>query len=151
MKKYTALLLALAVLLSACGSFSHIPDTNGDADTSLCSITPEELTARSVRVLEQNTMRSTSNGRTSFRTQKLSGITEICRFTGQENDDCVFTVRSAVTSGNLKLYFYSDGKILYDIPAGQTVTVTLPGMQGQCALRAAGESAAFSVEIVPGA
>ena len=151
MKKLSALLLALAVLLSACGSFSHIPDTNGDADTSLCSITPEELTASSVHVLERNTVRSTSGGRTSFRTQKLSGITEIYRFPNREEGGCVFTVRSAVTSGNLKLYFYSDGEILYDIPTGQTVTVTLPGGRGQCALRAAGESAAFSVEIVPGA
>lgn len=150
MKKLSALLLALALLLSGCGSLSHIPDTNGTEDFSLCSITQEELVAKSTHVLQQNTVTASSNGRVSFRTQKFSGITEIYRFTNRDGGDRVFTVSSDLTGGNLKLYFYSDGKILYDIPVGQTVTVTLPAVEGPCALRAAGESAAFSVEVRPG-
>lgn len=150
MKKLSVLFLAVALLLSGCGSLSHIPDTNGTEDFSLCSITQEELIAKSTHVLQQNTVTASSNGRVSFRTRKLSGIAEIYRFTNWEAGDCVFTVSSALTEGNLKLYFYSDGKILCDVPVGQTVTVTLPGVEGPCALRAVGESTAFSVEVRPG-
>ena len=150
MKKLSVLLLALALLLSACGSLTHIPDTNGAEDFSLCSITQEELVAKSTHVLQQKTVSSSSNGRASFRTQKLSGITEIYRFTNRDGGARVFTVSSDLTEGNFKLYFYSDGKILYDVPVGQTVSITLTGVEGPCALRAAGESAAFSVEIRPG-
>lgn len=62
-----------------------------------------------------------------------------------------FTVTSNLTVGNLRLYICAGGGIVADIPLGEEQSVEVFGISGIASVRAAAESAAFSVEITHGA
>ncbi len=149
MKKYFCIFAALllAAALTACGGFTHIEDTNGD-DTSLCALTEETLTANGTRSLANFSSTRRKNGEVSFRAEKMSGVRSIYCFRAKDGETYTLEISSALENGNLRLFVWCDGEILQDVSTGEAQTVFIDGVSGRCEVRAAAESAKFSVRVV---
>lgn len=150
MKRLIISVLAAALMLlplCACSNTSHIEDTNGAADTSLCALTDEELASSHPRCFTQGALQSHKNDDFTFQAQKMSGVTSLHKFTAEA--DKTYKVESSITleSGNLRLYILCGGEIIKDIPVGSDQTVTLSGITGKCDIRIAGESARYHGEL----
>lgn len=146
----TALLLVLiCALITTCACFfKHIEDTNGEEDISLCSITEERLCQSGTSYVVMAYVSSHINNTYNFSAEKMSGVRELISFNASSNNSYAFNITSSVTRGNLRLYFLNKGKIAEDVEIGGTDRVVISGISGKCELRAAAESAAFSVEVI---
>lgn len=144
-----ALLLAVAALLACDASIMHISDENGTEDTTLAVLTEEELTDPMPQVIKRGAKRSNDRdaGTTTFTVRNMSGVEVLDSFEAEEDGACILTVTSSLTSGNLRLYVCNGGAIVADIPLGEGQRVTLSGLSGIVSVRAAAESAAFSVTV----
>lgn len=139
--------LLIAVTLTACGSVTHIEDTNG-AENSLCVLTEKELTDKHPNSLSNVSVLNEKDGVTEFSVRKFSGVKSIYSFQAKEGGSYTFEVTSELEEGNLRLFVWCGGEILQEIAVGGAQTVTVSGVNGRCELRAAGESANFSMSIV---
>ena len=146
MKKMILVVLLFGVLLlTACTS--HIADTNGEEDYSLCALKPEELTATSPKYLKSFSAQKQTNGTYSIKVGKMSGVEKLFSFSVSADEPKTFVVTTHRTAGNLYLYVYQNGQILQEIPIGESQQITISGESGTCEIRVAAGSAAFSVEI----
>ena len=145
--------LVLTVIASvACdASILQIEDTNGASDTSLATLTDAELLDTMPQVVKQGAVRSDRGGVCRFRVKKMSGVEELYTFDADPDVTYHFTVTSNLTAGNLRLYICAGGGIVADIPLGEEQNVEVFGISGIASVRAAAESAAFSVKITHGA
>lgn len=82
-----------------------------------------------------------------FSSHKMSDVMKLFSFTASAGQTYSFSATSTLSSGNLRVYFLHDGKIIEDIAVGKADTVTVGGINGEVQLRIAGESANFSLEI----
>lgn len=78
---------------------------------------------------------------------KMSGVKTLDKFTVKAGETYEFTGAVTVNSGNVRIYVVCDGKIVLDIPTGLFNSLPLSGVEGKCELRAAAESAKFSLDI----
>ncbi len=151
MKRIIASVLAAALLLlplCSCSSVQHIEDTNGAEDISLCTLTEEELVSPHPQYIMQGSKLNQKSGAISFATRKMSGVMILDKFTVKAGETYEFTGATTVNSGNVRIYIVCDGEIVLDIPTGYTTNFTLSGVEGKCELRAAAESAKFSIDIL---
>lgn len=147
--KIFPLIFAAALLFCSCGAMAHIADTNGDEDFSLCEITDEQLTAKDPQYVRELSSITQNNNTIKFSVKKMSGVDIVYSFKADNKHTYSVTVTPSLTSGNLYLYWYHDGEIV------QKAAVDEAGVYSACfdesgiyQLRAAAESAEFSVEIV---
>lgn len=133
--------------LCACSSVQHIEDTNGSEDTSLCTLTEEELVSPHPKCLTQGSSISHYKNMVYFLPLKMSGVKTLDKFTVKAGETYEFTGAVTVNSGNVRIYVICDGKIVLDIPTGLFNSLPLSGVEGKCKLRAAAESAKFSLDI----
>lgn len=150
MKRIIASVLAAALLLlplCSCSSVQHIEDTNGAEDTSLCTLTEEELVSPHPKCLTQGSSISHYKNMVYFLPLKMSGVKTLDKFTVKAGETYEFTGAVTVNSGNVCIYVICDGKIVLDIPTGLFNSLPLSGVEGKCELRAAAESAKFSLDI----
>lgn len=143
------LLLAVAALCACDASILQIRDENGDGDASLVTLTEEDLLDPMPQVIKQGAKRSGDRdaGITTFTVEKMSGVEVLDSFTADEESTYTLTVTSSRTAGNLRLYVSTKDAIVRDIPIGSEQQITLTGLSGVVSVRAAAESAAFSVTI----
>ena len=83
MKRIIASVLAAALLLlplCSCSSVQHIEDTNGAEDTSLCTLTEEELVSPHPKCLTQGSSISHYKNMVYFLPLKMSGVKTLDKF-----------------------------------------------------------------------
>ena len=94
MKRIIASVLAAALLLlplCSCSSVQHIEDTNGAEDTSLCTLTEEELVSPHPHYIMQGSKLNQKSGAISFATRKMSGVMTPDKFTVKAGETYEFT------------------------------------------------------------
>lgn len=145
------LLLSVLATVACDASILQIEDTNGAENAALATLTDADLVDTMPQVVKQGAVRSDRKGVCRFRVKKMSGVEELYTFDADPDATYRFTVTSSLTAGNLRLYVCADKRIVADIPIGEGQSVTVSGISGIASVRAAAESAAFSVEITHGA
>lgn len=136
-------LLLLALFLTACSV--HIEDTNGD-DTSLVSLTDEDIIDPHATCYKTGYLSSTSSEGTRVTCKKLSGVTSVTGIAGGAK----LTYTASSTAGNIRICIVTaNGSIYADLELdGQSHIMVLPEVSGSPAytLKVAGESASFTLE-----
>ena len=102
MKRIIASVLAAALLLlplCSCSSVQHIKDTNGAEDTSLCTLTEEELVSPHPKCLTQGSSISHYKNMVYFLPLKMSGVKTLDKFTVKAGETYEFTGAVTVNSG----------------------------------------------------
>ena len=129
--------LALAVSMSAC-VFKHIPDTNGDDDFTVVTITDDAILNGPSNSLSNLKVMSHVGFTTTLKIDKFSGVDqlEVIRVT---SDSKTITTEMTVSSGNCRLVLMDDKQILYDFDINGTDSYTLE--VGKYRLKLVGESA----------
>lgn len=145
------LLLSVLATVACDASILQIEDTNGAENAALATLTDAKLLDTMPQVVKQGAVRSDRKGVCRFRVKKMSGVEELYTFDADPDATYRFTVTSSLTAGNLRLYICAGGGMVADIPIGEAQSVTVSGISGIASVRAAAESAAFSVEITHGA
>ena len=143
MKKLLAIALIISTLIALC-SCTMIKDTNGADDTSLCTITDEDI----INGMTPTAILTTTfsiNERYSIGMKYFSGVDDIAYF-DMNGEDITVTLSAEVKKGNFAVVLVNDGKIVgrFDT-SGEDSTVTLEKAYGYVYIRAAGESANFKV------
>ena len=113
-KKPLIYLLSM-ISLASCGfdNLTHIEDTNGENDISLCSLTEEDLLEKNPHALFNMSSTNSNNNKTTFKCNIFSGVSDIASYTIKEKTS--FTVTSLIEEGNGDFFIYQDGKRIYNI------------------------------------
>ena len=147
MKKITKPLIYFLSLfsLASCGfdNLTHIEDTNGENDISLCSLTEEDLLEKNPHALFNMSSTSSNNTKTTFKCNIFSGVSDIASYTIKEKTS--FTVTSLIEEGNGDFFIYQDGKRIYSIGFPYNDTIVLSDVTGKIYFRIAGESAKMDI------
>ncbi len=144
MKRVIFILTVILCMSLLCSCVSHIEDTNGEDDYSLCSLTDEDI-IDGVSSLMQGSMSNKRNDRGSMSVQKFSGVQTIDSINVRGAEETL-TCTVNVESGNLRVVIVKDGKIFADLAVdGIKDSVTLTE-SGKYELKIAGESACFEIE-----
>lgn len=150
MKKITKPLIYLLSLLSlaSCGfdNLTHIEDTNGEEDTSLCSLTEEDLLEKNPHALFNMSSTSSNNNKTTFKCNIFSGVSDIITYTIKEATS--FTITSSLESGNGDFLIYQDGIRIQNIGFPYDDTILVNSVTGKIHFRIAGESAKMNIIII---
>lgn len=133
----------LVLSLSACGE--AIEDTNGENNTSLNTITKEEILSNSITSSGLGYSESNTMGITSFEYQdkNFNGVEEVFResylFSSGVSVDVSYI---ELESGNFRMYVIHEGKILKEIEPGVfNESYLFEDIEGEFYIRVAGESA----------
>ncbi|MBQ3253544.1 MAG: hypothetical protein IJA65_03220 [Acholeplasmatales bacterium] len=120
MKKFLLIIVTFSLLL--CTSCSHIKDTNGEDDYSLCDITDKDIikgrSSLSVVSTEVNSKNSVK-----YTAKKVSGVLELKSVDLDEGDTLVIEYDIKVESGNARVCLVTD-EILLDLNINDTNTVS---------------------------
>ncbi|MGM9858898.1 MAG: hypothetical protein ACI311_06600 [Bacilli bacterium] len=150
MKNFNKTLIYLLSIftLASCGfnNLSHIEDTNGEEDTSLCSLTEEDLLDKHTHSLFNMSSTTTKNNKTTFKCNIFSGVSDITSYT--INEATSFTVTSLIESGNGDFFIYQDGKRIQTIGFPYNGTILVNSVIGKIHFRIAGESAKMNITII---
>ena len=150
MKKITKPLIYLLSILSlaSCGfdNLTHIEDTNGEEDTSLCSLTEEDLLEKNPHALFNMSSTSSNNNKTTFKCNIFSGVSDIITYTIKEATS--FTITSSLESGNGDFLIYQDGIRIQNIGFPYDDTILVNSVTGKIHFRIAGESAKMNITII---
>lgn len=133
----------LVLSLSACGE--AIEDTNGENNTSLNTITTEEILSNSITSSGLGYSESNTMGITSFEYQdkNFNGVEEVFResylFSSGISVDISYI---ELESGNFRMYIINEGEILKEIEPGVfNESYLFEDIEGEFYIRVAGESA----------
>lgn len=149
-KKLLSVLLALVFVLgfTACGV--EIADSNGPDDTSLATITDEniinqDLGASSYSMSPGSESEEYLTKVTKFKGSEFSGVAELYGTNYLGKSDVSIDVSSlAVKSGNFRLVVLLDDEIVYEFDdEGLMETCELKDINGYMSIRMAGETADF--------
>ena len=150
MKKIKKPLIYLLSMLSlaSCGfdNLTHIEDTNGEEDTSLCSLTEEDLLDNHPHSLFNMYSTSSNNNKTTFKCNIFSGVSDIASYTIKEETS--FTVTSLIEQGNGDFFIYQDCKRIQTIGFPYDGTILVNSVAGKIHFRIAGESAKMNITII---
>ena len=140
----TVALLLIAICITCVGCVSQIEDTNGESDTSLCSITDQDI-VKGNSAVSVGSVSNKRNDRGTLSVNKFSGVQTVDTINVRDVAESV-TCTATVESGNFRVVIVRDGKIYADMKtdgAPNTITLTEPGKYD---LKIAGESAKFEME-----
>ena len=150
MKKIKKPLIYLLSMLSlaSCGfdNLTHIDDTNGEDDISLCSLTEEDLLEKHPHALFNMSSTSSNNTKTTFKCNIFSGVSDIASYTIKEETS--FTVTSLIEQGNGDFFIYQDCKRIQTIGFPYDGTILVNSVAGKIHFRIAGESAKMNITII---
>ena len=165
MKKRLIFMVCLLLVLSltTCSllaGMDHIPDQNGEEDTSLSKLTREELaSSRNFTALNHYTYRDGTRSNASpqykdedyttvnYKFGKLSGVTTV-HATKTSRQILILRITTGLESGNMEVAVVIDGQYYCSVPLNQTTTITLEDISGKLVLvRVAGESAKGTVSV----
>lgn len=146
-KKPLIYLLSICTLAS-CGfsNLTHIEDTNGEEDTSLCSLTEDDLLDKHPHALFNMSSTSSNNNKTTFKCNVFSGVSDIASYTIKEETS--FTVTSLIEEGNGDFFIYQDCKRIQTIGFPYDGTILVNSVAGKIHFRIAGESAKMNITII---
>ena len=145
-KKPLIYLLSMLSLASCCFyNLTHIEDTNGEDDISLCSLTEEVLLEKNPHALFNMSSTNSNNNKTTFKCNIFSGVSDIASYTIKEKTS--FTVTSLIEEGNGDFFIYQEGKRIYSIGFPYNDTIVLSDVTGKIYFRIAGESAKMEITI----
>ena len=146
MKRIFAIMMILLLCLGlvACG---QIADENGDQDTSLATLTREELVASNPTSVETGSVKNSVDGKMTWKVKKFSGVKLLESIEMQEGaQSLVVSADSTLEKGNLYMFVCRDGEIIGAVATGMGAKLTIKNPKaGKYELRAAGESAAFEL------
>lgn len=146
MKKFLAIVLTLAVLAGLSGCMSHIEDTNGPDDTSLTTLTDEDILGRSLSCTKLMSSTVTRGNTTRCKAGKFSGVEDLYESDLIWASGTTISVDAAVTEGNARLVLLLDGEIIHEFDVNGTgQTFSLGEFSGKLCLRIAGESAKYDI------
>ena len=150
MKKIKKPLIYLLSMLSlaSCGfdNLTHIDDTNGEDDISLCSLTEEVLLEKNPHALFNMSSTNSNNNKTTFKCNIFSGVSDIASYTIKEETS--FTVTSLIEQGNGDFFIYQDCKRIQTIGFPYDGTILVNNVAGKIHFRIAGESAKMNITII---
>ena len=144
-----ALIYLLSILsLASCGfdNLTHIEDTNGEEDTSLCSLTEEDLLKKNPHALFNMSSTSSNNTKTTFKCNIFSGVSDIASYTINGTES--FTVTSLIEEGNGDFFIYQDCKRIQTIGFPYDGTILVNSVAGKIHFRIAGELAKMNITII---
>jgi len=144
MKKLLATVICAVCLLSLMSCASHIEDTNGAENTSLCSLTDEDIIDGTSSVA-QKSVSNKRNDRGSMRIEKFSGVQLVDSMNVRDKAETL-TCTVNLKSGNFRVVIVKDGKIFADIKTDGTEDSVTLTQSGKYELKIAGESANFEME-----
>ena len=147
MIKKIAILLISLVLASVClCACVYIPDENGDEDYSLCKLTENDIINSTDYQYTSINSKREANGTYVYSIQSLSGVYTLKKVEGSYG---VLTFNATITlhSGNLRACLVKDGEIVREIPINEFAQINVSNPDGKYAIKLAGESASFDVEI----
>ena len=139
-----SLLLVLLASFALVGCAEHIADTNGD-DTSICTITKEQIEAEEAEWLGEELLADAVDGVYTMRAPVLSGVYDMSNHLA-ECETLTIATELTLTKGNLRAILMCDGKPVQDIPLGSN-TLVIKGAKGKYYLRLAAESAEVDVKV----
>lgn len=150
MKKVLCLLLALMFALTITGCGIEIADENGPDDTSLATITEEniinmDLGASSYSMSPSSEDENYMNSLTKFKGSEFSGVAEIyyTNFLGK-SDVIVNLENIVVNSGNFKVVVLLNDEIVHEFNnEDMAQSFRMDDIKGYYSVRIVGESADF--------
>ncbi|MBO5866925.1 MAG: hypothetical protein J6Q55_02600 [Clostridia bacterium] len=165
MKKLKFLALVLAMVLMTCcmtGCFGdlflleHIEDVNGEADTSLATITKEEAVAWTKNYLADNEVEvaaTQADPWAKYSSDKFSGARNIFQAkVGQEIPQGIGTIMFKfnvdVSAGNFYIVLLQDGVVYAEVSTTGSSTITVNNPSGHYVVLIAGESAKVSLQTI---
>ena len=139
-------LIVIAVFWFASSGLEHIEDTNGPEDTSLTTITDEniiQMDMGSIGGPERSRSILTGDGM-EFSSEKFTGVAEILydNFIGKSDFQLDLT-NLTVNGGNFRMVVVHNDEIVAELEPDMFVSFRLEDIKGTVSLRIAGESASF--------
>ena len=143
-KLFIVIVLVFCLALTSCNA-GHIADTNGDENTSLSTLTKEDIfTYRNC--VSFGTVSKSSNKEFSLTCKKLSGNYLVKTIT-PNGRNLGITVASTVTKGNAYIALIKDEQVVEEIHNnGQNVYIT-GNTKSEIELRVLGESCEFEIKV----
>ncbi len=136
--------LLFLCMFTSCKSASHIKDTNGDDDYSLCIVTDSDI-INGRNSISSSSFRSQKNNKYKLSVGKFSGVNTVFKGT-TNNQTILLTMDATVSSGNLRLVVMSNNEIKFDIKINTVDTYEIPGDFNEYKIVVAGESAKFKLD-----
>ena len=140
-KSVFVLFITLVLLLSSC-SLKQIEDTNGEEDTSLVTLTDDDIINGSSSI-SYVSVQHRSDGKASLSVDTFSGVKEVD--TIKFDSDAVFDINVKLDKGNLAVVLIKNDEIVHRIPVNEETKITLE-KDVKYYLVVAGESAGFKIE-----
>ena len=167
MKKLLTLIVCCLLVCSLSGCLSllglgmeHIPDQNGEEDTSLVQLTREDLVSSG----NSTEFNSSTHGsgissdagskykhedytNVTYKFGKLSGVVT-AHATKRQSQFLTLSITTVLESGNMEVAIIVDGQYYCSVLLNQTTTIKLEDASGKLVLvRVAGESAKGEVSV----
>lgn len=133
-------------MFTSCKSVSHIEDTNGDDDYSLCKITNSDI-INGRNSISLSSIHSQENNKYKFSVEKFPGVNILYKGT-TNHKTIILRMDSTVSSGNLRIVVISNNEIMFDIKINTVDTYEIPGNFNEYKIVVAGESAKFKLNFV---
>lgn len=128
----------------------QIEDKNGAEDFSLATLTEEELTQLNPTFYAIGAKTTSRADFCCYTVKKLSGVKPLFSVFLNAGETCEVSVSTGRSAGNLRIFVYlaEEKRILSTVEIGKDVLVRISAEKsGDYEIRAAAESAEFSVEI----
>lgn len=136
--------LLICLCISSVGCVSQIEDTNGEGDTSLNTITDEDI-VKGMNTVSVGSSSNKRNDRGTLSVKTFSGVKIVDSINVRDVAETV-TCTVNIKQGNLRVVIVRNGKIYADLRTdGMQDSVTLTE-SGKYELKIAGESAGFDLE-----
>ena len=142
--KYFLIIILFCLTLVSCG-ISHIEDTNGIDDYSLCYFNESDLT-KSINCTTFNSIESDTNNKFTYSCKKLSGLL-LVKTIEPNGDNVKLNVEVNIDSGNAVVGLVSGDNIVYIFPLNQTSTFVLSNRYSKVHFKILGESANIKVSV----
>ena len=141
---FVFILIVFCLALTSC-NVGHIADTNGDEDTSLSTLTKEDIFTYRNSV-SFGTVSKNNSKEFSLTCMKLSGNYLVKTITPNGRNLSI-TVASTVSKGNAYIALIKDGQVVEEVNNnGQNVYIT-GNTNSEIELRVLGESCEFEIKV----
>ena len=141
---FVLILIVFCLALTSC-NVGHIADTNGDEDTSLSTLTKEDIFTY-INSVSFGTVSKNNSKEFSLTCKKLSGNYLVKTITPNGRNLSI-TVASTISKGNAYIALIKDGQVVEEINNnGQNVYIT-GYTNSEIELRVLGESCEFEIKV----
>ncbi|MCI5745444.1 MAG: hypothetical protein MR270_04095 [Erysipelotrichaceae bacterium] len=137
----------MMILLVSCGfnNLSHIEDINGEENTTLNTLTNDDLLSNTPHALFNMSVRNSVNNKTKFSCDKFSGVSDLVEYTITK--ETTFKVNAKILKGNGDIFVYQKQKRVQDINFPYDGNIIINNVTGKISFRIAGESAKLEITI----